>query len=169
MKHSLYPLGKIAKTRGYAGELVMVFDQAVSDDIEEIDEVFVLIDGLQTPFPVQKMVTLTDSSALLKMEFVDSQEDAQIVTGCSVYSAEPLLQQKTKTESEKWIGFAVSDSKHGKIGVVKRVEDYKGNVVMRVMDGDKEILISVYPELIIGIDNDAKVLSITAPDGYFSD
>jgi len=167
MKNTLYPLGKIVKTRGYAGDLVVVFDQTVRNEVEELNEIFVQIDGLQTPFPVREMVLQTDTSAQLKLEFVESPKDAQVVVGCSAYSIAPLLKQKTKTETEKWIGFAVSDAKHGKVGMIKKIEDYKGNAVLQIVDGDKETLISLFPELITSIDNDAKVLHIAAPDGYF--
>ena len=148
----------------------MVFNDAVNDDIEGLNEIFVLVDGLQVPFPMLEMVLLTDTSAQLRLEFLNCQKEALALVGCEVYAVvAPVFKQKTQVEHEKWIGFAVRDLKYGKIGVIKQIEDYKGNIVMKVMDGSKETLISLYSDLVTDIDNNAKILHITAPDGYFSD
>jgi len=168
MKRTLYTLGKIAKTRGYSGVLAVVFDEPVKDEIEDLDEIFILVDGLPVPFPVQEIKLLTDTSAQFQLEFVTNQKEALALVGSKACATVSLLKQKIETDSEQLLGFAVCDSKHGKIGIIKQIEDYKGNQVMQIMNGDKEVLISMYPELITGIDGGAKILHITAPDGYFS-
>ena len=167
MKQTLYPLGKITKTHGYNGTVALVSDRLPDDESENPNEVFVVIDGLFVPFPVEDFELLTDTLAHIKLEFADSQNEALKLTGCDVYSATPPHKQKPKPESEKWLGFTVHDHKFGNAGIIQKIEDYKGNIVMQVIDGKKETLISMYPELITGIDEIAKILYISAPDGYF--
>ena len=167
MTGNLYPLGKITKTHGYNGTVVLVSDQPLDDDVERLEEIFVAIDGLQVPFPVEELVLLTDTSARLQFEFVDSQNEATELLNCIVYATTDFHRQYPVAEFEQWIGFTVHDTKFGKIGVIRKIEDYRGNIVMQVMDGNKETLISLYPELITGIDKNAKKIQITAPDGYF--
>ena len=169
MKHGLYPLGKITKTQGYSGVLVIVSDKCLDDDLEELNEIFLLIDGLYVPFPVLELELLTDTSARVQLEFVDNQTEALKTVGCEAFAAvEPREREmEPETELNQWIGFNVHDSKYGKAGVIKKIENYNGNIVIQIIDGNRETLISLYPELITGIDSDAKTLHITAPDGYF--
>ena len=167
MTGDLYPLGRITKTHGYNGTVVLVSDQPLDDDVEQLDEIFVVIDGLPVPFPVEDLVLLTGTSAHVQVEFVNDRDEALELVGCEVYAAIPACTQELETECELWTGFTVHDTKFGKIGVLKQIEDYNGNMVMQVMDGDKETLISLFPEMITHIDQNEKLLLITAPEGYF--
>ena len=167
MEHVLHPLGRISKTHGYNGTVVLVSDMPLDDELEQLEEIFVRIDGLQVPFPVEELTLLTDTSAHVRLEFVGNQKEAQRLVGCELYATVTPREQETETGLEQWIDFAVYDTKYGKIGVIRNIEDYKGNIVIQVMDGDKEILISLYPELVTHIDHHQKILQITAPDGYF--
>lgn len=160
-------LGKITKTHGYNGAVVLVSDRVLDDDDECPNEVFIVIDGLQVPFPVKELTLLTDTSAYLQLEFVDNQKEALALTGCDVY-AEIAPHKEHETGQEQWIGFAVHDARYGKTGIIREIENYGGNIVLQVMDGNKETLISLYPELVTGIDHHAQILYIAAPDGYFN-
>ena len=167
MPVDLYPLGRLTKTHGYNGTVVLVSDRPLDDDVERLDEVFVVIDGLQVPFPVEEFVLLTDTSAHVQLEFISTRDEALELIGCEVFAAIDACLQEMETECEQWTGFTVHDTKHGKIGVIQQIEDYNGNMVMQVMDGDRETLISLFPGLVTHIDQKAKILQITAPEGYF--
>jgi len=159
MISELFPIGRITKTRGYDGTL---------DDVENLNEVFLLIDGLQTPFPVIKTVLITDTSANMQLEFVNNQNEALKLVGCNVYSATAAhIKNETEAGFEQWTGFTIYDEKYGKIGMINEIEDYNGNIVLKVIENENETLISLFPELITSIDNDAKLLHIKAPEGYF--
>ena len=169
MKNGLYPLGKISKTHGYMGVLLVVSDKHIHDDFEEINELFLIIDGLFVPFPVIEFKLLTDTSAHVKLEFVNNQTEATKLTGCEVFTTlEQNSEVSTNHEMEQWIGFTVHDAKHGKVGVVQKIEDYKGNIVIQIIDGNKETLVSFFPDLVTRIDDKAKILYLTAPEGYFN-
>ena len=167
MKGDIFPLGKIVKTHGFNGAVVLVSDRPFDDDVERLEEIFVAIDGLHVPFPVEELVLRTDTSAHVQLEFVSNRNEALELVGCDAYAAIDTYMQVMETEWEKWTGFTVQDTQCGKIGIIQQIDDYRGNIVMQVMDGDRETLISLYPKLITHIDQNAKILQITAPDGYF--
>ena len=167
MDKILHPLGKISRKHGYNGTVVLVSNQPLDDELEDLEEVFVVINGLQVPFPVEDFTLLTDTSAHVQLEFVNNQEEALRLVGCEMYAATVPHKQEPEAEWEQWTGFTVNDTIYGKIGVIQKIENYKGNIVWQVMNGDKETLISLYPELITDINHDAKILHITAPEGYF--
>ena len=160
-------IGRITKTHGYAGTVVLVSDRLLDNDLESLDEVFILIDGLRVPFPVIQFVLITDTLAHVQLEFVCDQNEAQKLVGCELFSAAIPVEQETEAGLEQWIGFAVHDSKYGNIGFIREIEDYNGNIVIHIVNGGKETLISLFPELVTGIDDDTKTLYITAPEGYF--
>ena len=167
MEHTLYILGKITKTHGYDGTVVIVSSGLFHDESESLKNLFVVIDGLYVPFPVEDFVMITNSLAHVNLEFVDNLTEARKLIGCDTYSDLPQKKQDTDEKSEQLIGFTVHDSNYGKIGVVQKIEDYNGNIVMNIKDGKKETLISMFPELVTNIDDVAKRLFIEAPEGYF--
>ena len=167
MEPVLHPLGKIIKTHGYNGTTLLVSNRTLDDDVECIKEIFVLIDGLPVPFPVESFDLITDTSAHLKLEFIENQNEAQKLAGCEVFSEVAFRKHEQEASLETWMGFTIYDAQHGKIGVIEKIEDYRGNVVMQVMNGNRETLISLYPEMITRIEHRAKKIWITAPDGYF--
>ena len=166
MNQSLHPLGKITKMIGYGGALLLISDEPMSDEAESLSEVFVEVDGLPVPFPVEELSLQTDTSARLKLEFINNPKEASVLVGCRAY-AEFLPVKEDSAEAEQLIGFSVYDSVRGYIGAVRQIENYNGNIVLQITDGEKETLISFFPGLISKIDDKAKTLYITAPDGYF--
>jgi len=167
MTDDRHPLGKITKTRGYNGTVVLVSDRPLDECSERLEEVFVVIDGLQVPFPVKRFDLITDTSAHIQLEFIDNCDQALQLIGCEVYAAIAICEPEPEEEHEQWTGFTVHDTEYGRIGIVQKIEDYNGNIVMQVIDGDKETLISLYPGLITGIDPHAEILHVALPDGYF--
>jgi len=167
MEQILYPLGKIVKTHGYKGSVVLVSDKPFDDDVEDLEEMFVKIDGLQVPFPVEALELFTDTSAIVQLEFVSSQNEALKLIGNETYSKIQRFKDSKIQLIEQWIGYVVNDSRYGKIGDIRTIENYNGNIVIQVINGNRETLISLNPEIINNIDHDAKIINITVPDGYF--
>ena len=167
MERNLHPLGRISKTHGFHGTVLLVSDLPLDSDIEQLEEIFIVVDGLQVPFPVKEIELLSDTSAFVHLEFVDNQKEALELIGCEAFVSSVICKNKPETGWETWIGCTVHDSVYGKIGVVQKIDDYKGNIVMQVTDGNKETLISLYPELITRIDHEEKIIQIAAPEGYF--
>ncbi len=165
LKHPLQPLGKFSKTHGFSGDLVLVSDRMLDDELENLDELFVIIDGLPVPFPVEEFTLRTDSSAQIKLEFIGSSDEASELVGCEVCADVSYSEQEPGLE--QWTGFTVRDARYGEIGVIGQIEDFNGNIVLQVLQDDRETLISLFPELVTGIDDDARILYIALPDGYF--
>ena len=164
----MHLLGKISKTHGYDGTVVLFSEQTLDDELADLHEIFVMIDGLAVPFPVEELAIQTDTSAYLKLEFIDNQNEALELTGCEAYAEVALQERDIEAGSEQWIGFVVNDATYGNVGVLRQIKDYKGNIVLQIVDGvHKETLISLYPELVTHIDHTAKILHIQAPEGYF--
>ena len=167
MNQSLYKSGKISKAHGHGGALIIIFDRPLDADAEELREIFVKIDGLLVPFPVEDFEIRSDTSACVKLEFVDNSDIASELVGNEVHTETECDDFSSTAEPEYPIGFSVHDMALGNIGIIRQIENYNGNIVLQVMDGEKEKLISLYPELIAKTDYENKILHIVIPDGYF--
>ena len=165
MTRDLHLLGKISKSHGRNGTMVLVSDSQLDDLVEELNEVFVSIDGLQTPFPVRDISLLTNTSARIQLEFVNNRSEALEITGRCVYADIVLPDKPLQAEFEQWLDYTVRDHKAGDIGVIRKIVNFNSNVVIQVIDGAKEILLSFYPELVTDVDHENKILYIKAPDG----
>ncbi|MDR0815191.1 MAG: hypothetical protein LBN37_05515 [Bacteroidales bacterium] len=162
----LQSIGAFSKTHGFSGALVLLSDRILDDELENMTEIFVVIDGLRVPFPVEEFTIRTDYTALVRMEFVTSTDEATELLDCEVL-ADVLLQEE-EAGLEQWTGYAVHDANCGNIGCIAAIEDFKGNVVMQVIQDGKETLISLYPELVTEVDISNKILHINAPEGFLS-
>ncbi|MDR1864992.1 MAG: hypothetical protein LBR08_05400 [Bacteroidales bacterium] len=165
--HRLQPLGKFSKTHGYSGMMILACEDALDDAAEELKELFVMIDGLPVPFPVEELLLQGGKTAHVKLEFVCSPDDAAELTGCEVYADLPRRTRKASPDTEQYAGFSVRDMRHGDVGAVVRTDNYNGNTVMQVDRDGKEMLFSLSPELIADVDETNRILYINAPDGYF--
>ncbi len=156
-------LGKFSKTLGYQGELLLILDQLF--DFEMLDEIFVMIDGLDVPFPLEEFDLRTDTTAVVKLEFIDTLEQASELVGREVLT--DIAIEVEEPESEEWIGYTVYDVRHGEIGIIQAIEDFNGNIVMQIRRAKEEFLIAYFPELIAEVNVESKTIYINAPDGYF--
>ncbi|MDR1672276.1 MAG: hypothetical protein LBS09_02250 [Bacteroidales bacterium] len=164
-KDTLHLLGKFSKMHGYTGILVLICENEMDDALEQLPELFVSVDGLLVPFPVEKFTLVGDSAAHVKLEFVNTREEAAELVLCEAYA--DVVPLPTEAGLEQWTGFTVHDMLHGRIGVIAQIENFNGNIVLQVTDGDKETLLSFHPEIVTDIDKTCKILYINAPEGNF--
>jgi 16S rRNA processing protein RimM len=115
---------------------------------------------------VEEFTIRTDYTALVKMEFVTSTDEANELIGCEAL-ADVVLQEE-EPGLEQWTGYAVHDAKYGNIGRIAGIEDFNSNIVMQIIQDDKETLISLYPELVTEVDVSNKILHINAPEGLLT-
>ncbi|MDR3093537.1 MAG: hypothetical protein LBU62_02695 [Bacteroidales bacterium] len=163
---NLQYLGTFSKTHGFSGTLVLLSDQMLDDELENLTELFVVIDGLRVPFPVEELTIRTDYTALVKMEFVTSIEEATELIDCKVLA--DIVLQEEEAGLEQWTGYTVHDAQYGNIGCIAGIEDFNGNIVMQVIQDGKETLISLHPALVTEVDINNKTLHINAPEGILN-
>ncbi|MDR1667664.1 MAG: hypothetical protein LBS03_08260 [Bacteroidales bacterium] len=156
-------IGKFVKTHGFTGVLVLASELTAEEAPECPVEIFVVLDGLKVPFPVADFTFRNENTALVKLEFIDSVDEAAELAGCEVFADVKL--RRPKDEENQWTGFAVHDAVHGNIGIINRIENFNGNIVMQVIREKKENLIPLHPQFIIKIDRKCKILYIRAPEG----
>ncbi|ASS48387.1 MAG: 16S rRNA processing protein RimM [Candidatus Fluviicola riflensis] len=162
-----FQLGYIAKLHGFKGEVSLFLDVTNPADYASLDAFFIELNGHLTPFFVQSFQLKNKGFAAVKLEGVDSENDAKVLLRKSCYlplSLLPELDDKHFYDHEV-IDFTVVDTVAGEVGKLVQVIDLSVNPLLQVMNGEKEILIPFVDGLIQRVDRAEKTLYIKAPEG----
>ncbi len=160
-------LGKIIKPFAAKGALLVNLDVDYPEDYEEMESVFVLMNGKLIPFFIEKIDLKHNNKAVLTFADIDSVDQASILVGCELYQPLSMLPELTGNRFyyHEIIGFEVHDKNHGLIGKVIEVLEYPHQAVLSIEFRNKEILIPITDEIITGLDRSKKQLFTSAPEG----
>ena len=167
LKNEIFPIGKINKPHGINGEMSFTFTTDVFDT--ENAEFFIFkIEGIFVPFYIESYRFKTETTALLKLEDIENEEQAREFNGQTIYL--PVsFQDKVKEEDigmEYFIGFKLIDETQGEIGIVTAIDESTENVLFIVENADaNEILIPANDDFIYNIDHEGKTIRMEIPEG----
>ena len=166
-KESFFCLGKISKTFGYKGQVIVIADSGKPEKYKDLEFVFVEIKHERVPFFITEFSLQFRNSFSLKLEDIDSSDQAQKLVGCDVYI--PEKEMITETDEEFNLsdleGFEVTDVKAGYLGKINRILELPQQNIMQIFQGKKEILIPLNEDFIKKIDAKKKSIKIAAPEG----
>lgn len=166
LKDEIFLIGQITKIHGLKGELSFTTNSTI---LEEVDVPFVVLEpqGLFVPFYIESVRMINDTTGLLKLERVDSDDQAREFIGQSIYLPNMFLDEMDEVdfEAEFFVGFELIEEKKGKIGKVTAVDDSTANALFVVESGDNEILIPIADEFITEIDHKKKIIMVNLPEG----
>ena len=165
-KSEVFPIGKITKPHGINGEMSFSFTTDVFD--QEDAEYFIFeLEGILVPFFIESYRFRTDTTALLQLEGINSEEEARKFSGMTIYL--PIsFQEKVSDEDitmEYFIGFTLKDKNAGELGQVSAVDESTENVLFIIDKETDELLIPANNDFILKIDHKNKVIITKIPDG----
>jgi len=166
-KDDFFYLGKILKTYGSKGHLLIFLD--VDDPVRytKLETVFIGIESDRIPFGIEELELKQKNSAKIRFEDVDNAEDAEIYVGRELYLPISLLPplKGRKFYYHEVIGFTVFDKKHGNIGTITSILNLPQQSLMQIQYGSREILIPLVDKVLLKVDRSKKELHILAPEG----
>lgn len=169
-KEDVYRIGTFNKPHGVHGELQFTFTDDIFDRVEA-DYIICLMDGILVPFFIEEYRFRSDNAALMKLEEVDTAEQARRFTNVEVYF--PISHaEEAEPESLSWsffVGFRVEEIHHGHVGEVTDVDTSTVNTLFVVEDTrGEELLIPACEELITDIDTIHRVITMSLPEGLLN-
>ncbi len=166
----VYKIGVLTKTHGVSGELNLAFTDDVFDRAEA-EYLVCRMDGIMVPFFMEEYRFRSNSTALVKFEGIDTEEQARRMVGVEVFFPKSLTGE-TREGDYTWsyfTGFTVVDATHGEVGRVEAVNDTTMNVLFEVAaPSGEEILIPAGEELIDGIDHKNRKIYMSLPEGLLA-
>lgn len=170
-KEEVYKIGIFNKPHGIHGELQFTFTDDIFDRVDG-DYLVCLLDGILVPFFIEEYRFRSDSTALVKLEGVDTAERARMFTNVEVYF--PVKHAAEADDGElSWnffVGFRMEDVHSGFLGEVTDVDTATVNtlfVVERSEDGS-ELLVPAQEEFIVEIDQERRVITVDLPQGLLT-
>ncbi len=159
-----YRIGRLGKPHGVKGELSFQFDDDIFDRADA-DYLIIEVDGILVPFFIEEYRFRSDTTAILKLEDVDTQERARELTNCDVYFPRALTPHNEEEEL-RWsffVGFDLIDAATGRpVGRIAHVDDQTANILFELEGG---ALIPAAEDLITDVDHDRKTITIALPEG----
>lgn len=167
-EEQVYQIGLFNKPHGIHGELQFTFTDDVFDRVEA-EYIICRMDGILVPFFIEEYRFRSDTTALMKLEDVDSAEQARKFTNIPVFFPKDLAVEDEDAELtwDFFKGFAVVDVNHGPLGVVTEVDNSTINTlfIIEKKDDEEELYLPAHEEIIKDIDYKKQIITIEAPQG----
>ena len=165
--NDFYYLGKILKSYGNKGQLLVHLNVDEPEKYLQLESVYLDVYGERIPYFITKVELKNSNLAIFSFADVLTSDEAEEYAGREMYlpvSNLPKLSGKQFYFHEVE-GFAVIDTRHGTLGILESVVDLHKQALFQVRGGKKEILIPAVDEIIKEIDREKKIIHIEAPEG----
>lgn len=162
----VYRIGLINKPHGVHGELLFTFDDDIFDRMEA-DYIICMMDGILVPFFFESYRFRSDSTALIKLEGIDTEQQARRMTNVEVFFPKEHVEELEDNELtwSYFVGFLIKDVNEGEIGKVIDVDDSTINTLFVVDHNDTEVLIPAQEDFIVDLDRGKRVITMQIPAG----
>ena len=162
----VYRIGLINKPHGVHGELLFTFDDDIFDRMEA-DYIICMMDGILVPFFFESYRFRSDSTALIKLEGIDTEQQARRMTNVEVFFPKEHVEELEDNELtwSFFVGFLIKDVNEGEIGKVIDVDDSTINTLFVVDHNDTEVLIPAQEDFIVDLDREKRVITMQIPAG----
>lgn len=160
-------LGKIVKKYSFKGELLVKLDTDEPELFKNLESVFISVRNNLIPFFIESCKLHKTQLLRIKLEEVDTEEDADALMKAELYLPLSIL---PKLEGNKFyfhevVGFTMIDENFGEVGIIENV-DTSGAQELFVVDKDgSEVLIPVNDEFIKKVDRVQKQIIVNTPEG----
>lgn len=163
-------LGKITGTHGLEGNIVLYHHLGKLNALKQLKHIFIeLKRESYIPFFIEQIRVDNDAELFLKLEEVDTVEDAKAISGKSVYlSTSQYELLKPKDKDVNFVGFEVWDEVAGKLGQVVNLFETPGQLLATVNVNGKEAIVPLNEQTIKAIDIATKTLKLSLPDGLLA-
>lgn len=136
-------------------------------EINSEEPVLVEIDGYLVPFFIDEDTVFYNKKAVsLRFTTIKSQKSASSLIGCNVYAlTESLDTDEDEEEQFEYEGYTAYDYNNTLLGVIQGIDDIPGNPLMVIDNSGKELLVPALAVEVIDVDDDAKKITISIPEG----
>jgi 16S rRNA processing protein RimM len=162
-----YKIGYIMKPHGLKGQVTISLDPDAPENIDKVENVFIEVRERLLPYFIES-ISLRGNKAFLKLEEVDSQEEAQRISRSAIYLPKASRPRSGRGEfyDDEVIGFEVHDTGLGSLGKVSEIIVAGPNKLLSVNYNAREVLIPLNSPFIEGVNKSRKKITVTLPEGF---
>ena len=159
-------IGTVVSKHGYKGLIKVSLLLSNIKAVQDIDFIFLDIDRCLIPFKVDRINSSSDNSIILKLQDLNSDEDASEVILKDVYldkKNSKFIDEESFFYNELLNFIVFKDSK--KIGEIVNINDKLPQPVFEILINDKKFMVPIHDDFIQKIDKEKKSIHIVIPDG----
>lgn len=166
-KSSCYRVGRIVKSFGYKGNLILLFERENAHTYTALPFIFVEIGGELVPFFFEDYQVRDDQTAMVQFDDIVSEDQARKLVNNDLYLPIELEPEHDHRQPpQTWIvGYKVFDLDRGYIGIVREFIRLKQQDLLRVDGPGNEILIPAVEAFIERMDHRNREIHLDLPDG----
>jgi 16S rRNA processing protein RimM len=159
-------LGRITKVSGYEGAVAVKIEKLFTENIPQMESVFLEIEGRPVPFFISGMEYNGAGILKLRFEGYNSNETMGEFIGCRIFLTSGTDAGSQKKHSQNFIGYKVIADEGKLLGSISDVISNSGQWLINVTSSDrKSILIPFHEHFIVSIDNRKKIIIMNIPEG----
>ena len=167
-QEDVYQIGRMGKAHGLKGEINFQFTDDVWDRAD-CDYIICEVEGILVPFFIEEYRFRSDSTAIMKLEDIDTLEATQMLVNSPVFIEKKYQEELDDDEVSLhyFIGFQMLDGDNGTpIGTITDIDDKTDNWLFIVTRPDgNEVLIPAHEEFIAEIRQEEKTMVMDLPIG----
>lgn len=165
-KEDCFELGKITKTHGLKGEVILWLDVDFPEDYEDLESLFLEVKGELVPYFIENY-RLSGNRAIVHFEDIDSFEKAENLVNLQAFLP---LDELPELDNDQFyyheiIGYQIVDKNLGNLGTVQTVHSMQAQDLLVMDYKGKEVLIPVIDEIVLKAEKEQKILHVSLPEG----
>lgn len=163
-------IGKISKTYGYEGGVMVVLDVEDPEEYEELESVFVEFNGKLTPFFIKEIQSAGLTNLRIWFHDYDSDEKIEEFVGCPLYLPDDCFPKFGVDYFDETIrdivGYTAIEKSTGKIlGEIYDIVENPAHPLFEIKYNGKSILIPAVEAFIQETDSSQKIIYLSLPEG----
>jgi 16S rRNA processing protein RimM len=160
---NLVHVGFVLKPHGYQGLIKVSLLREEAQDIQT-EWVMLIIDNKPVPFFVTS-ISGQRNEWLLKIDDIDSDEDAKALQGKQVYISAELLPDIDQNTQATLVGYDLIDDQEGILGPIESEYEAGKQHFVTITFQENEVMIPNVTEILYHIDFDKKQVFCNLPEG----
>src|SRR6056297_1641378 len=161
-------VGKVLKTHGKEGELIISSEIDLPDNFVKEESIFIKADGLLVPFFIENAFLKSSSTAVVKLEDVDSIKDAEELTSLDWHLTEEqwnrlFIEEKSNYDFLKT--FLLIDQNDQETGIITDILEIPSNTLLQVNHQNRSVEIPINEETLFYIDEENKIVKNFITEG----
>lgn len=158
-------IGRMIRTHGLKGELKAKIDPHMREVMRSSNAIFIKEKKGHRPFFIETMQINLIGIVRMKLEEVNSVDEAKALCGLSIFLDKKILKQEAEESLQWMIGFAVEDERLGAIGKIENIYLLPTHPVGALMIKGKEVLFPMVDDVVMKIEKRKKILRVNLPKG----
>ena len=166
MESNHVKIGTVVSKHGFKGSIKVNLLSIKFKRVPDIDFIFIDIDNCFIPFKVDNLSFSNDKCIILKLQEINSDNEASEVISKSVYLDKKYSKSIDKEDFlyDEFLNFLVyKDSK--KIGKIVNVISSLPQPVFEILINDKKFMVPIHNDFIEKTDRENQFIFLVIPDG----